>query len=157
MRYTPRQLRDAAGLSKETFRHWKRVLPGFPSGNGHGPCFLPGDVLASAVICQMTKGCGVRVGQLTEVSRKIFDLCNETPWETLSQRVLVVELGNAANVTVAERSRVVCDTAALLCPMAPVIEKLCEDLIQPLPSSADEARVRTVAYQRQQTAGRRER
>ena len=155
LRYTPGQLREAAGLSKEALRHWRRVLPGFPSGNGHGPCFLPGDILASAIICRMTKGCGVSVGQLTEVSQKIFELCNETPWEMLAQHVLVVELGGEARVKVATHSRAVCDNAVLICPMAPIIKKLRNDLMHSLPFSADEASSSTAAHKSQPTTARR--
>ena len=79
MRYTPGQLRDAVGLSKEAFRHWKRVLPGFPRAKSQGPVFSPGDVLALAVVRRLTDRCGIRVGQLRVVSRSIFDVCNETP------------------------------------------------------------------------------
>ena len=150
-------MRDAAGLTKEAFRHWRKVLPGFPSGNGHGPCFLPGDVLASAVLNQMIRGCGVRVGQLTEVSQEIFDVCNLTPWEELSEHVLVVELGSEARVTVAKRSHVLGDSTVVLCPMAPIIAKLSIDLIQPLPAAADQARKRAASYEYQLTVDGRDR
>ncbi len=40
MRYTPDQLREAVGLSREAFQHWKQVLPGFACGSSYGPRFI---------------------------------------------------------------------------------------------------------------------
>ena len=101
MRYTPGQLREAVGLSKEMFRHWRRVLPGFPRGQNHAPSFLPGGVLAIAVLPRLTASLrGVRVGQLRAVSRSVFVVCNETLWEVLARRMMVVDLDRLGCATV---------------------------------------------------------
>ena len=128
MRYTPGQLRDAVGLSKEMFRHWKRVLPGFPRGNSHSPSFSPGDALAFAVLRRLTDGCGIRVGQLQSVSRSLFDVCNETPWELLAKRILVVNLATQECAAVPRSGRIIGDSAVVVCPIAPVIAMLRDDL-----------------------------
>ena len=157
MHYTPGQLRDAVGLSKEAFRHWKRVLPGFPSSKRHGPSFSPGDVLASAVLRRLTECCGLRIGQLTVVSRKIFDVCNDTSWEVLAERVLVVDLGSDAGVTLAKRGRIPGDTAVVLCPMAPVIAMLREDLVGSSALAAGRTGQGGTAVGRPSAVGRRHR
>lgn len=140
MRYTPGQLRDAVGLSKEAFRHWKRVLPGFPRGKSQGPVFSPGDVLAFAVVRRLTDRCGIRVGQLRAVSRSIFDVCNETPWEVLAERMIVIDLGREECVTVRKTGRILGDNAAVVCPMAPVIATLRDDLVRSSPGGASGTR-----------------
>lgn len=136
MQYTPGQLRDAVGLSKEAFRHWKRVLPAFPDGKSHGPSFSPGDVLASAVLHQLTQSCGVRIGQLKGVSTKIFDVCNKTPWDTLADCVLVVDLATQGCSTVPKTDQFARNNAVVVCPMAPVIALLREHLLRPSPLAA---------------------
>ena len=136
MRYTPGQLREAVGLSKEAFRHWKRVLPGFPRGQGHGPIFSAGDVLASAVLRRMTESCGVRVGQLGGVSRRMFALCNETPWEVLAKRMIVVDPSSQECATLPRTGVALGDSAVLVCPMAPVISALRDDLVGSSPLAA---------------------
>lgn len=92
MYYTPGQLRDTVGLSKEAFRHWKRVVPAFASGRGHAPSFSPGDVLASAVLRRLTDTVGVRIGHLSEVVPSIFQVCNGASWEALQNKSLVIDL-----------------------------------------------------------------
>ena len=44
VRYTPGQLRDAVGISQETYRHWKKALPPLRGGAGHGPRFSVGEL-----------------------------------------------------------------------------------------------------------------
>ena len=129
MRYTPGQLREAVGLSKEALRHWRRVLPGFPQGQSHAPSFSPGDVLAFAVLRRLTASCGVRVGQLRAVSRSVFVVCNETPWEVLAKRMIVVDLDRQECATVPRTGPVDADGAVVVCPMAPVIAGLREALV----------------------------
>ena len=140
MRYTPRQLRDAVGLSKEAFRHWKRVLPGVPHGKSHGPIFSPGDVLAFAVVRGLTDRCGIQVGQLWAVSRRIFDVCNETPWEVLAERIMVIDLGRQECATVRKTGPILRDSAAVVCLMEPVIVALRDDLLRTSPVAASRTR-----------------
>src|SRR5580700_47480 len=44
LHFTPGQLRETVGLSVETFRHWKRVLPPFFERAGRTPRYLIGDL-----------------------------------------------------------------------------------------------------------------
>jgi hypothetical protein len=64
MQFTPGQLRETVGISVETFRHWKRVLPPFAHRKRYVPCFTIGDLLAGRILRSLTEGCGVRVGHL---------------------------------------------------------------------------------------------
>ena len=122
-------MREAVGLSKEALRHWRRVLPGFPRGQSHAPSFSPGDVLAFAVLRRLTESCGVRVGQLRAVSSSVFVVCNETPWEVLAKRMIVVDLDRQACATVPRSGPVAGDSAVVVCPMAPVIAGLRDALV----------------------------
>ena len=142
MQYTPGQLRDAVGLSKEAYRHWRRVLTGFPAGKNHGPVFAPGDVLALAVLRLLTDECGLRVGSLGTVSDRIFEVCNETPWEVLGERVLVIDIGKRTCATRGKTEWVVGDNAVVVCPMGPLIERLRDHLVRSSPRSAGRTRAR---------------
>lgn len=135
MRYTLGQLREAVGLSKDAFRHWKRVLTGFPHGQGHGPIFSPGDVLAFAVLRRLTETCGVRVGQLRAVSGPVFALCNETHWELLVKRMIVVDLGSQECVVLPQTGAALGDSAVVVCPLAPVIAGLRDVFLASTPLS----------------------
>jgi hypothetical protein len=94
LHFTPGQLRATVGLSVETFRHWKRVLPPFGARKGSSSRFSIGDLLAASVLCRLTDGCGVRVGHLTEISRRIVSLANSSSWAALEGKTLVIDLSN---------------------------------------------------------------
>lgn len=130
MQYTPGQLRHTVGLSKEAFRHWRRVLPPFSSGRRHAPSFSPGDVLASAVLRRLTESCGMRIGHLTDVASKIFDICNHTSWDVLADRVLVLDLSQHECLTVAKSDRIPVNNAVVVCPLGPVIADLQDDFLR---------------------------
>ena len=142
MNYTPSQLREAAGLSKETFRHWKRVLPGFARGTSRGPSYSPGDVLASIVLQCLTRGCGVRVGHLRTVANTIFNVCNKTSWNVLSDKALIVDLARQDCFMVPKTDPVSGDSAVLVCPMGPIIGMLRDHLVRSSPSETEKARGR---------------
>lgn len=130
MHYTPGQLRHTVGLSKEAFRHWKRVLPAFSGGRGHAPSFSPGDVLASAVLRRLTESCGVRIGHLTDVATRIFDICNQTSWDVLADRILVLDLSEHDCLIVANSDRIPVNNTVVVCPLGPVIKALQDKLLR---------------------------
>jgi len=140
MNYTPGQLQEAAGLSKEAFRHWKRVLPGFARGKSRRASFSPGDVLASIVLQCLTRGCGVRIGDLKTVASTIFDVCNETSWDVLADRTLIIDLSRQACFMVPNADPMPGDGAVMVCPMEPIIGTLRDHLFRSSPVAAEKAR-----------------
>ena len=126
--YTPGQLRDTVGLSKEAFRHWKRVVPAFASGRGHAPIFSSGDVLASAILRRLTDTIGVRIGHLSEVAPTIFDVCNNSTLDELRNRNLVIDLQNSSCVLLNDPIPSTSDLF-VVCALTPLIETLEFDLL----------------------------
>ena len=153
MRYTPGQLQEAAGLSKEAFRHWKRVLPGFARGATRGPSFSPGDVLASIVLQRLTRGCGVRIGDLRTVASTIFKVCNETPWDALADKVLIVDLARQDSSMVSNTDPMPGDRAVMVCPMNPIIGMLHDHLVRSSPVATEKARAHGAEISRVGSAG----
>lgn len=128
VRYTPGQLRDTVGLSKEAFRHWKRVVPAFANGRGHAPTFSPGDVLASAVLRKLTDTMGVRIGHLSEIAPAIFQVCNSSSWEGLRGKHLIIDLPQRSCVAVSDP--VLTDSDLIVvCTLEPLIKSLQFDLL----------------------------
>ena len=136
--FTPGQLRGLAGLSKETFRHWKRVLPALSTGRKHAPCFSAGDVLATTVLHRITESCGARIGHLRGVASGIFDICNRTPWDVLAKRILVVDLSVDRCMTVAESKDIPVYDAVVICSLESRIKVLESRLLRSSPSSVHE-------------------
>lgn len=149
MHYTPGQLRGTVGLSKEAFRHWKRVVPAFANGRGHAPSFSSGDVLASAVLRQLTDIIGVRIGHLSEIAPAIFQVCNASSWDALQNKSLVINLQERSCVVVDDHS-VPVGELVVVCALAPLVKALHSDLLnsnapprsKPLPPIAIDERVR---------------
>ena len=92
VRYTPSQLRDAVGITKETFRHWKASLPPLQGGAGHGPRFTGGDILAVLVVKLLTTDFAIRVGAISDIARPLFETCNAEPWPALERGKLIIDL-----------------------------------------------------------------
>ena len=156
MYYTPGQLREAAGLSKEAFRYWKRALRGFPRGKPHGRSFSPGDVLASAILA--------------------FDARLRRPHRTLEggveqhprclQRRAVGRIGRQDSCRRSAPTSLFHDAedppdpgdgAVVVCPMGPVIAMLCDDLVQSSPKAAGKPREGHVEISGPAAAGGRRR
>ncbi len=128
MYYTPGQLRGTVGLSKEAFRHWKRVVPAFANGRGHAPSFSSGDVLASAILRQLTDIIGVRIGHLSEIAPAIFQVCNASSWDALQNKSLVINLQEHSCVAVDDHS-VPVGELVVVCALAPLVKTLHFDLL----------------------------
>lgn len=128
MHYTPGQLRGTVGLSKEAFRHWKRVVPAFANGRGHAPSFSPGDVLASAVLRQLTDIIGVRIGHLSEIAPAVFQVCNASSWDALRTKSLVINLRERSCVAVDDHSAPVGELV-VVCALEPLVKALHFDLL----------------------------
>jgi hypothetical protein len=135
VQFTPGQLRDTIGLSVETYRHWKRVLPPFVDRKGYAPCFSIGDLLAASILRRLTDSCGVRVGRLTEISTEIIRFCNTTSWARLEGRALVIDLLNGTCRIARDPLDTRNGDIATLCPLGPIMAELRDALLRSQPSA----------------------
>lgn len=130
MKLTPGQLRDAVGLSVDTLRHWKQVLPPFSNGTGHAPCYSTGDLVAALILRRLTENCGVRVGQLTAISGPIVELCNRTPWAGFEGNTLVIDLPGCDCRIIENTSMLGIDDVVFVCPFEPILSTLRDYLLR---------------------------
>ena len=152
MYYTPGQLRCTVGLSKEAFRHWKRVVPAFANGRGHAPSFSSGDVLASAILRQLTDIIGVRIGHLSEIAPTIFQVCNASSWDALQNKNLVINLQERSCVAVDKHS-VPVGELIVVCALAPLVKTLHFDLLNSNAQSRSKALPSVAVHQRVRKRG----
>jgi hypothetical protein len=130
VQYTVRQMHEIVGLSKETYRHWKRVLPPLGQVGGRAGCFTVGDLVAASILHRMTEVAGVRVGHLGDLAVAVFNLCNTTPWAALEGSALTIDLDLRqcqieSNLTPSSLSDFV-----LVCRLDPVLEELRRALLR---------------------------
>jgi hypothetical protein len=135
MQFTPGQLRETVGISVETFRHWKRVLPPFADRKRYISCFTIGDLLAGRILRSLTEGCGVRVGHLAKVSQEIVRVSNTAPWTALEDKTLVIDLVKGTCRLSKDYQQVDGTDFVLLCAMSPVIHDLRDALLRSRPSA----------------------
>ena len=137
MKLTPAQFRDALGLTQETLRHWRRVLPPFQDLAGYAPVFTTGDLIAGAVIKRLVDTCGISVSKFTEQSIAIATTCNETPWPELSRCVLILSLEDATCVLRAESAKATAASLSISIPLGPILD----GLIQAIICDTDESKI----------------
>lgn len=157
MKFTVGQLRETVGLSEETFRHWKRVLPPFAGRRvGRAPSFSVGDLLAAAIIQHLTGHCGVRVGHLASVAPKVFKLCNSTPWTALDGKLLIIDFNDGECLTARDLSEVTGAGALMVCFLGPIIAKLRDTLLKDqTPAAQPHLRFPVVEVANEQRTSRR--
>lgn len=131
--FTPGQLRSTIGISAETYRHWRRVLPAFVERRGYTPCFSTGDLLAAGILKRLTDECGIRVGFLGPISTEIVRLCNGSPWAALENGFLIVDLP-AGQCRIAKSANAEKSAAAIVCALNPVLNQLRDALLKTHPT-----------------------
>lgn len=156
MQYTQAQVRETVGLSLETYRHWKRVLPPLATKGGRTACFSIGDLIAASIVHRLTEVAGVRVGHLSDVSAAIFEICNSSPWANLGGTTLWVDLEQ--RTCVVERAvRSHPDASLVLfCRLDPILCRLRDALLRSQPDQGQSELllppVRATAVRRQRRA-----
>ena len=93
IRYTPGQLRNAAAVPPETYRHWKKVLAPLRRNTRQSPCFTAGDLLAVALV-RTISGFSIRVGSISLIAEELFRVCNDTSWPILERSRMIIDLVN---------------------------------------------------------------
>lgn len=129
IRYTPGQFRDALGLTKETFRYWKRDLPALAAVAGHSPCFGPSELVATAVAKQAVELAGVSIGRLAPLAAQLFALCEQRSWPQLERlsAILFLQTGHVSFVELA--APFPGQEPAIVIPLEPVIRELRDRLL----------------------------
>jgi hypothetical protein len=139
MRYTPSQVRHVVGITQETLRHWRRVLPSLDGLKGHAPVFRPGQLLGLAVIRVLVEDLGLAVGALRAAEHQIFHICSSPQWIRLAQGYLLVRPieGQVAFVdTVLERDL---GRPGILLPLEPIVSALRLALLEVAPEETQQS------------------
>ena len=138
MKFTPGQVQEALGLSKATFRHWKEALPPLDGRNGYTPCFTPGDLLAMAVVKNLTEEVGIRVSSLRVIASDLFQHCSRNSWAGLERSTLIIEPLRARVSSAPEVQSAPLEGLAIVLPLRPIIAALRERLLLEQPEPQQE-------------------
>lgn len=72
MRYQTSQVIELVGITKETLRHWKKVLQPIFGRDGRGASYSFEEVVALAVIAQARSGLSVPISRFASVAQRLF-------------------------------------------------------------------------------------
>lgn len=124
MRYTQSQIRELLSISVDAFRTWRDAIPALASHKGHAPSFTPGDVVAMAIVAELVRDFGVRVGTVGDRFDQLFKECQGRSWLSLEHCVALIEAGSFrlldANVPQCRSP----DATTICVPCAPIISRL---------------------------------
>jgi hypothetical protein len=132
------RLRGIIGISVETFRHWKRVLPPFAQPQRVMKYTL-GDLLAASILYRLTDECGIRVGALPAISVTISKICASHTWAALERKSLVINMADATCRLDSADAIPSQQTVSVVCPLSPVISALRETFVRMRPADAQRA------------------
>jgi hypothetical protein len=121
VQFSQTQLRSTLGISVETFRHWKRVLPPFAQRKRYTSRFSTGDLLAAGILRRLTDQCGIRVGLLPEISQATVEICNASSWASLEGKTLVVDIEQRTCRIVEATQEPIGQNVIIVCPLSPII------------------------------------
>ncbi|MBE0580001.1 hypothetical protein [Devosia sp.] len=131
MRYTQSQIRELLSISVDTFRTWRDAIPALSGHRGHAPSFMPGDVVALAIVAELVNGFGVRIGTLSSQFEQLFEACHGKSWPLLENCVVLI---TASNFRILEAS-----VAKEHWPSEPTLRVSCAPIIVRLRSALAEA------------------
>jgi hypothetical protein len=124
MRYTQSQIRELLSISVDALRTWRDAIPALVAHKGHAPSFTPGDVVAMAILAELVKDFGVRVGTVGGRFDQLFRECRGKSWLALENCVAVIGADNIRLVDASAIARLSPDSATLCVPCAPIVSRL---------------------------------
>lgn len=124
MRYTQSQIRELLAISVDAFRTWRNAIPALALHKGHAPSFTPGDVVAMAIVAELVRDFGVRVGTVGDRFDQLFKACGGRSWLSLENCVALIEADNFRLVDASLPHLRSQDASTLCVPCAPIITRL---------------------------------
>ena len=129
IRYAPGQLREAIGLSKDTWHYWRKEIAWLNPPNGSPrACFGPGELLAVAVLKQL-HSLGLPISRVAQIADDLLAHCCSSSWPQLERTSAVVELGSSriAYLSVIPTAS---EQPFLVMPLGPLIASLREHIFE---------------------------
>lgn len=124
MRYTQSQIRELLCISVDAFRTWRDAIPALAAHKGHAPSFTPGEVVSMAIVAELVRDFGMRVGMMGERFDQLFKECQGRSWLSLENCVALIEADNCRLADASLAHRHLLDASTLCVPCAPIIARL---------------------------------
>jgi len=120
---------EATGLSSQTLRHWREVLPPLRHRVAHHPAFSAGDLLAMKVLHLWSRRWDAKISHMECASTGLFELCEAEPWARIEQSLLALDFAHDTWELTGESAHVRWPEGALLLPIGRLARELREHLM----------------------------
>lgn len=127
--YSPQLALDVTGITPQTLRHWRAVLPPLKGRLGRKPCYSAGDLLALKVLDTWAHGLDAKVSRLESSSASLFALCADEPWARIEQSLVLLDLETEAWRLVGVNLNTRCPRGAIVLPIGDYARDLSDRLI----------------------------
>lgn len=124
MRYTQSQVRDLLSISVDALRTWRDAIPALAAHKGHAPSFTPGDVVAMAIVAELIRDFGVRVGTVGGRFDELFKECRGRSWLSLETCIAIIEADSIRLVDAGTSAHPSPDASTLCVPCGPIVSRL---------------------------------
>lgn len=124
MRFTQSQIRELLSLSVDALRTWRDAIPALAAHKGHAPSFTPGDVVAMAIVAELVRDFGVRVGTVGGRFDQLFRECRGKSWLSLETCVAIIKADSIHLVDAGMSMRSSPDISILCVPCGPIVTRL---------------------------------
>lgn len=124
MRYTQSQIRDLLSISVDALRTWREAIPALAAHKGHAPSFTPGDVVAMAIVAELIRDFGVRVGTVGSRLDQLFRECRGKSWLSLETCVVLIEAENIRLLEAGTSQRPSPEVSTVCVPCGPIVSRL---------------------------------
>jgi len=135
VQFTQDQARSLVGISAETLRYWRRVVPYLASKPGKPARFSFADLVALAATREAVGSLGLRISRISLGVDALFRLFAEAPWHSLDGAVAALSPKAAELHYWDDVSRMGLAGPTILIPCGPMVQRLRDEL---LPSAATE-------------------
>jgi hypothetical protein len=124
MRYTQSQIRELLSISVDAFRTWRDAIPALAMHKGHAPSFTPGEVVAMAIVAELVRDFGVRVGTVGDRFDQLFRECRGKSWLSLENCIALIEADGIRLVDTEVADLPGPDISTLCVPCSPIVLRL---------------------------------
>lgn len=124
MRYTQSQIRELLPISVDAFRTWRDAIPALAAHKGHAPTFTPGDVVAMAIIAEIVRDFGIRIGTIANRLDQLCRECRGRSWLSLESCVVLIDASEIRLVDAETLHRPSLDNSTMVVPCAPIVARL---------------------------------
>ena len=103
MRYTPSQTTELTGLSRETLRYWRKILPPLSGKKGKFSRYSAGDLLALLIINEIVDSLCMNITAVADIANQLFETCQGIKWNQIRDKYLNIDIKEKKVSTVSKK------------------------------------------------------